>query len=92
MLLSEAKPFTRVPGHPTREVRDRMYEKAWDVAITFNLWYQWKGEFVLLAIVTGENKYMSLANKVYVDPTEPTAYNSLVNQGTRDYQSVGNLV
>ena len=48
--------------------------------------YEWAGEFGLLDIVTGVNKYMSLNNKAYVDPTEPPAYSSLINQGKNDYQ------
>ena len=72
-------------GRPTRKDRYRMYEEACDAATAINVGYEWAGEFRLLAIVIGENKYMALANKVYVDPTEPTAYNALINQVTSDY-------
>ena len=48
--------------------------------------YGWYGDFGLLAIVTGRNKYMVLTNKVYVELTEPTSYNTHINQVTSEYQ------
>ena len=48
--------------------------------------YDWAREFGLLAIVTGGNKYMVLTTKAYVEITEPTAYNTHINQGISDYQ------
>ena len=82
----EDKGLTRFPVWPTSKYRYQMYKEACDVAIAVNGRYEWAGEFGLLAIVTGANKYTSLANKVYVNPTEPPAYNTLINQGTSDYQ------
>ena len=62
-----------------------MYEEACNVATTVDMGYHWEGEFILLAIVIGGNKYMELTNKVYVEPTELPSYNALINKGTSDY-------
>ena len=48
--------------------------------------YDLDGEFRLLAIVTGGNKYMVLTTKVYVELIEPTSYNTHINKGTGEYQ------
>ena len=48
--------------------------------------YGWYGEFELLSIVTVRNKYIVLTTKVYVELTEPTSYNTHINQGTSEYQ------
>ena len=48
--------------------------------------YYWEGEFLLLEILIGANKYMSLTNKVDINPAENPVYNALINQGTSDYQ------
>ena len=77
----QAKNFTGVAGFPTRKDMYCMYEEACDAATAINMGYEWVGDFVLLDIVTGVNKYMPLNNKAYVDPTEPPAYSSLINQG-----------
>ena len=47
--------------------------------------YKLAGEFKFLSIVTGVSKYMALTNKVYVDLTEPSLYNDIINHGTSDY-------
>ena len=48
--------------------------------------YDWARTFGLLAIDTGGNKYTVLRTKVYVEFTDPTAYNTHINRGTSDYQ------
>ena len=48
--------------------------------------YDWAGEFWLIAIVTGGNMYMVVTTKVYVELTEPTAYNTRINKSNIDYQ------
>ena len=65
----QSKPFTRIPGLPTKKYRDGMYEGACDMTTAVNVDYEWAGEFILLAIVTGGNKNMELTTNIYIYTT-----------------------
>ena len=43
------RPFTRVPGHPTWEQKDKFLQEAEDLAMEFTVNYDWAGDHGLLA-------------------------------------------
>ena len=65
------RPFTRTPGLPTWEQKDKFLEEAEEMALEFTVNHEWAGKFGLLAEIIGPVKYLAKTEKVYVPPPRP---------------------
>ena len=66
-----AKPFTRIPGKPTWEDKEKLIQEAEILALDLGVSYDWAGEYGLLAEVQGAAKYLVTTTEVYVAPVRP---------------------
>ena len=65
----KARSFTRVCGRPTWENKEVFLAKARETAMIFDqVFYNWCGEYGLLAEIEGTNKYKTLTGLDYTAP------------------------
>ena len=76
-----ARPFTRVPGKPTYEQKEKFIEEAEELAMNFAVSYPWAGQHGLLAKVMGAHKYLAKTGKHYVPPACPPVYDPRITNG-----------
>ena len=53
------RPFTRTPGLPTWEQKEKFLEEAEEVALEFTVNHAWAGDHGLLAEIMGPVKYLA---------------------------------
>ena len=74
--------FTRVAGLPSWEEKERFYDEAQELALTYdNVTYDWAGEYGLLAEIIGATRMNTLTNVTYVLPVKPPAVDPDVEAG-----------
>ena len=75
------RPFTRIPGQPTWEQKEKFLEEAGELAMEFTVSYDWAGDYGLLAEIRGPIKYHVKTGKVYTPPARPLVVDPQVLAG-----------
>jgi hypothetical protein len=76
------EPFTRIQGLPTWLQKTRLIEEMEEAAMACDVSYPWAGDFGLLALIDGAERYLARTGLVYVEPTKPTPQHPTINVGT----------
>ena len=75
------RPFTRVPGQPTWEQKQKFLEEAEEWAMEYMVNYDWAGDHGLLAEIMGRDKYYAKTGKWYTPPVRPPVVHPDVSAG-----------